>query len=128
MSVPSLDDRIQALPQELQDGIVEAFLAVDSSATVKISPNYKPPMQLQVNRRLRSIFAKTYYSNSTFQFKDHVVTSRWLLSLEFEHRACIQNIRYILPPFMDPEDYLRFVKGALALHKCGREAGILQLA
>ena len=63
-----IKERIEKLPQELQDEILDwTLLLTSKKAThVLITPEYCPPWQLSVNQRTRRIQAYEYYSNSIF--------------------------------------------------------------
>lgn len=67
----TLDDRIAALPQELQDIILEftldSLLDVPSSGIVTITLWQKPPVSLQISRALWTKFATRYYGGRTFK-------------------------------------------------------------
>lgn len=113
-----LNMHIQALPQELQDAILALTVAVEPAedGIIYIDPAYKPPIGLQLNRKIRATFAPVYYGDSIFLYtsyldsrpqgrvcKLHVLPSRsgasvrslkfWLESLESVHRAFISTIR-----------------------------------
>lgn len=84
----STDKRIQDLPQELQDKILESTLAsqIPTSITINricdfssefkrtscqllnpFTKSYTPPIALQINRKLRAEFAREYYSSTVFE-------------------------------------------------------------
>lgn len=91
---PTLEQRIQALPQELQDNILD-FTLLDPPSVVRIKAWYqKPPWQLSVNRRTRALVARHYYSFSTFQLGygyrwERPITRAWLKSLSEQYRRVI---------------------------------------
>ncbi|KAI5361183.1 hypothetical protein Slin15195_G122960 [Septoria linicola] len=58
----SLEDQIQALPQELQDEIFAYFMALLPAGVITIDKHYKPPVQLQINHKLRAVAIEKYYS------------------------------------------------------------------
>lgn len=108
----TFEARIQALPQELQDTIFEQVVALPSSNDniVHITSTYKPPLALQVNKKLRNDLARTYYTDSTFQVshkenlnvgKKHynertswdILCFYWLEQLNSAHRHLINKIR-----------------------------------
>lgn len=62
------DSRIRALPQELQDIILDYTIFSQPSLNniIPITRQYKPPLGLQVNRHTRARFAKAYYGGSIF--------------------------------------------------------------
>ncbi|KAI5362817.1 hypothetical protein Slin15195_G101980 [Septoria linicola] len=103
---PTLDDRIQDLPQELQDIILE-FTLESPSATVLLTKDYKPPGPLAISRKTRAKAATSYYNNSAFLFEK---TSRtydvgvlissivaWVKSLSREHRSWVKEVRVSNP-------------------------------
>lgn len=61
----SLVNNIQSLCQELQDMILSFMCPVP--ATVHITKDFKPPIALQQNRKLRAKFAQDYYGTSVFK-------------------------------------------------------------
>lgn len=65
----SLDKKIQALPQELQDLILDFKIAVNPNdeGVILVTEDYKPPVGLQLNRKIRASFAAKYYSGAIFQ-------------------------------------------------------------
>lgn len=84
-----LDSRIQDLPQELQEMIMWFTDGFDVPTVVSITkavhkpcddykyqiePSYKPPIALQLNRKLRYQFAEKYYRNTMFVY---IVDSHW---------------------------------------------------
>lgn len=96
MSSPTLDDRIQALPRELQDAILEAWITIDSTTEITITESYKPPSQLHVSRSIRTSFATAYYAHTTFILHTYnfEMNIPWLSSLSSEHRDLIQHLRW----------------------------------
>lgn len=91
-SAPTLDERIQALAQELQDIIFDYTVAIDTEV-VTIDKDWKAPWQLQINRATRAKFSKVYYSHTRFNVNtdcNSVFTmDQWLDMLEDNHRAVI---------------------------------------
>lgn len=63
-----LDGNIQALPQELQDLILEFLEEIQTPDRIILTTHYKPPSALQLNRKRRAEFAKKYYSTTVFEF------------------------------------------------------------
>lgn len=74
-----LSRRIQALPQELQDAILDFTISMDipGNDAIHITKKYKPPLGLQLVRKIRDRFAKQYYSGAIFQVADQSFKSRW---------------------------------------------------
>lgn len=64
-----LDARIKDPPKELQDTILNFTDAFHIPATVLIDESFKPPIALQLNRKLRAKFAKDYYVHGIFTGK-----------------------------------------------------------
>lgn len=123
----ALNARIQALPQELQDAIRErtdafqipAFITITDPTILKPRAcgtylpikSYKPPVALQLNRKLRAEFAKDYYSSITliFQLKrlqesDFVYTEfqnlrTWITGLSESHRMALRTVRFGISHF-----------------------------
>ncbi|CZT21058.1 uncharacterized protein RCC_06919 [Ramularia collo-cygni] len=119
-----LNDRIQALPLELQDIILwftDAFQIPDTPVSItefspvftdryQNIPTYAPPIAFQLNRKLRAQFATKYYSTVTFELvtKDHAdlltprpfrkpamhYLSRWLKSLSKSHLDLIKSLQF----------------------------------
>lgn len=109
----SLDDRMQALPQELQDMIFECTLTTHATtpSTVVLTPAHRPPRELQINRKTRAAFASTYYSTTTFRVQLNSVPrlrvrlqeprtdaphtmACFLSSLPTEHLRLLQRVEY----------------------------------
>lgn len=126
-----LDNRIQALPQELQDMIIwstEGFhipVAVSINtylgeavyedkdhhyvAYCEFENDYKPPLALRLNRKIRAQFANKYFSTILFDYiiEDHMelrlkptrknppayYLSHWLQSLSPEHKNMIRSLQ-----------------------------------
>ncbi|KXT14089.1 hypothetical protein AC579_802 [Pseudocercospora musae] len=100
----TIEERITALPQELQDQILETTLiaSIKLQNVVLITPNYKPPWQLSVNRATRRVVAEVYYGTFVFQvivlnlgaLRNRLATAnRWLLSLPATQRFTISHFR-----------------------------------
>ncbi|PPJ57544.1 hypothetical protein CBER1_06249 [Cercospora berteroae] len=101
----SLENLLQALPQELQDMILR-FTIITSPSIVHIeTKSYRPPPVLQINRATRAIAAEYYYSQTVFacihESHDNIKFIRWLRSIPAQHRALINRIR-ILPVLAFP--------------------------
>lgn len=111
----TLDSNIQALPQELQDAILDMSDIFGFPATVSICNDYKPPIALQLSHRTRAKFAPEYYRNTVFEYEfggRDFLTSRfpypitkpvrtwhnallWLRSLRTEHQRMITTYELI---------------------------------
>lgn len=82
----------QALPQELQDTILENLLNYQGG-DVTIDRTYKFPVQLQLNLSIRDAFAARYYSTTSFTM-DPRLQQRWALAGTRAHFDHIRRIRY----------------------------------
>lgn len=104
---PTLEDRIQALPQEMKDMILDFTVAVKPDQTVVIDREHKAPWQLQVNSATRKQYAPTYFRTSKFQSDPlhfYIGTfAKWLQAQSSSHRAIITTIRY--ESGTSPEDW-----------------------
>lgn len=95
----TLDARIQALPQELQDTILsftDAFHIPDTQNPRR--KRYKPPVALQLNRKLRAKFAQEYYSSVIFEGFGLFDLIIWLRSLRDHHKVLVRNLQLTLSP------------------------------
>lgn len=99
-----LSRRIQALPQELQDIILDYTISFQPAEDniVRITSDYKPPLGLQVSWHTRAMFAKAYYSEFIFQAEfseySHSYGAAfwpldWLEKLVMSERDLIHTIR-----------------------------------
>lgn len=100
------------LPQELYDQILELTLTIDkgpdygdgsTDGTVTIHEDYKPPAQLQLDKKTRERALKAFYDRTTFDvIKASSPTSiyrrailvRWFRSLPAKVMLSIARIRY----------------------------------
>ena len=68
---PSLVQRVQALPQELQD-MIFGYATIPSTSNTDLLPQqYRPPSALQINRKTRGKFASEYYPATTIRVDFH---------------------------------------------------------
>lgn len=104
-----LDERIQGLPQELQDWIMDLVVADGlPSGFVEIDESYKPPLGLQINHKSRERFAREYYSAGVVH-RAHIIAAAhytsstllaykfvgiWLKALSPPHRDLLKMIRF----------------------------------
>ena len=95
---PSIEDRIQALPQELQDVILDVTIGLyDPPRTVELDAHYKSPLGLQVNRATRASFVKHYYQGG-FMFHSGIRNvvedfhNLWFSSLPAANRDMLQTV------------------------------------
>lgn len=99
--MPDLDDQIQALPQELQDIILDFVVA--TPRVVDIDVRYRPPVGLHICKAIRAKTAKSFYGKQQ-AFAIGVDTDdysrllgKWLGSLPAEHGVMIEEIRFSWP-------------------------------
>lgn len=61
---------LKTLPQELYDMIRDRTFAYDFNAGSRIiEKDYKPPVQLQIDRKIRAEFAEKYYGDKTSRWR-----------------------------------------------------------
>jgi hypothetical protein len=103
-----LNELMHALPQELQDMILD-FTLTTTLQVVRIDPKtYRPPPQLAIDRATRTKFAKIFYQQTLFYFAgprfitgelgiriDRTVYRAWEASLSREHAAFIQRFEFV---------------------------------
>lgn len=88
-----LASRIQNLPTEIYDCILDFKLATPS--TITIDTTYKPPACLQLNHKLRNIYISQYYGSKTvFTFENGEVAEKWVESLSPAARETVRNIHF----------------------------------
>ncbi|CZT20945.1 uncharacterized protein RCC_06806 [Ramularia collo-cygni] len=134
--------RVQTLPQELQDSILECVITEKPSedGVIYIDETYKPPLALQLNRKMRAAFALEYYGGDTiFQYmspeaphspplptgvetrlhyphlSDFAVKPlrNWLSNLEHQYRTLISTIRL---DWKYPSKRDEILRGSLGSH------------
>lgn len=100
-----LRDYIQGLAQELQDVIFEFVILDDLPEDIKITKDYRPPVQMQLNKATRDTFAKQYYSRHTFIITwtsndpfnlNESFYIRWLKSLNIAYARLIKELLVVL--------------------------------
>lgn len=107
--------KIQRLPKELQDSIIDLTSILDVPTSVFVNDSYKPPVALQLNRRIRAKYAEKYYSTTVFEFEypnkafngfgwhgfgwhePKPGLDKWVASLKAEHTDVITSIRAFAP-------------------------------
>ncbi|PIA89234.1 hypothetical protein CB0940_06876 [Cercospora beticola] len=97
-----LEDHIQALPQELQDKILD-FTLIAAVEGVQAVIDDTPPWQISVNSRTRKFVAPKFYETASFVVPERVVIAReapnlhlltqWLRKVPTLYRSEIQEIR-----------------------------------
>lgn len=103
----TVEERIKALPQELQDQILESTLiaSLKLQEVVTLNKSYFPPWQLSINRVTRKTIAEAYYGVAIFQvvidasanvyWQDGLgIASKWLASLSERERSSISQLRF----------------------------------
>lgn len=91
----SLADRVQSLPAELVDKIIDLVFTPDLTSTITLTKDHKPPHLLHVNRSTRASFAEAYYSNTPVEMPKEEYRLRlgsFLRSLPPAHRLFINKI------------------------------------
>ncbi|EME78669.1 uncharacterized protein MYCFIDRAFT_209035 [Pseudocercospora fijiensis CIRAD86] len=96
-----LDERIQILPQELQDIIFDFTLSPNSDRVIAVTSNYRAPSQLQISRKSRDVAAARYYSSNAFTFTTGKNTrqevfyfiQKWVASLPRLHASMLRELR-----------------------------------
>lgn len=105
----ALDLKIQSLPQELQDAVLESLQDVQLLASVLVDASYKPPVALQLNSKMRAEFAKKYYGSTVFEYRvvrygneafleksgDKCLLEAWACSLTPEHQTILGTVRIL---------------------------------
>ena len=90
--VDELFHRIQLLPQEMKDHIFECFINIPPSGDIRIRKTYKPPVQLQIDRKSRAKAINIYYrSPQVFTLRAKYIPD-WLKSLDGASRMVIHEI------------------------------------
>ena len=98
-----LSRRIQNLPQELYDKILDYTVSVDDISEIEICRSYKPPAQLRINRVIRDREAANYYANTKFTCNAWTLDQcaqmlgEWLRSIPVKHVCMIQNVGIATP-------------------------------
>lgn len=83
--------RVQALPQELQDMIFEGVVSHEFGKII-VREDYKPPVALQLNHKLRSSFALEYYRTALVTHMPWARLEAFLTSLSPDHRCMIMSV------------------------------------
>lgn len=97
-----LENHIQALPQELQDMILD-FTLIAAIEGVQAVVDDPPPWQISVNSRTRKIVAPKFYGTASFVVPERVVIAResphlhllteWLKKVPAHYHPTIREIR-----------------------------------
>jgi len=87
-----LRQRIQLLPQELQDMFYDLTFTAHASVR-KIDHSYEPPTRLRVSHASRILYATSYYGGSVFEIDTYDVLYRWLKSLNSTQQTLVKIIR-----------------------------------
>ncbi|CZT23003.1 uncharacterized protein RCC_08711 [Ramularia collo-cygni] len=95
----SLSDLLQTLPQELLDEIRGWVFTPDSSPKqIRITRNYTPPSNMQVNKETRKVILHSHYSMGAVEILDDRPGAiryfdKWIASLSPEVRLDLQAHR-----------------------------------
>lgn len=100
--------RVQSLPQELFDEIYKLTFTSDANTRYMDTGKYATPSILQVDRKSRTMAAKSYYKNTIFAFttaeRNFVRIKRvqyhgekWLGSLPPDHLKAVRGVKLDLP-------------------------------
>ncbi|CAK1357959.1 unnamed protein product [Cercospora beticola] len=100
MDAPSLRDRIQDLPPELSNRIleytvlqgIESFLG-ESQGVVPYDSKYRLPWQLNLNRLTRRKASDLYYSQAIFEFQSMELLEIWAKTLSHQQRDQLSELR-----------------------------------
>ncbi|CAK1357965.1 unnamed protein product [Cercospora beticola] len=115
-TVPTLEERIQSLAQELQDMILDYTLLIEPT-TVNITDRYQPPWQLSVNRRTRPLVAEHYYSTSTSSDMTRLHDlQQWLDRIPAEYVQMIENVEFGVRNMHDAKKWLKIYTRSLEQH------------
>lgn len=124
MATAELDDRIQKLPQELQDWIKDLVIADGMpSDFVDVKEDYKPPLGLQIDHKSREKFAKEYYRlvahrvvkipygeerDTLFGSLDcaYGIMKLWLRKLSSSHLQLLETVQFDLAVIEDRDGEL----------------------
>ncbi|KAF7187473.1 hypothetical protein HII31_11213 [Pseudocercospora fuligena] len=92
----TLEDRVQSLPQELQDMIFNFVVEVPSHDTIVVDESYRAPAALWLNKPLRTTTAQKYFTTNAFAFKNmsSKFFDEWVDSLDPDHCALLKDTRF----------------------------------
>ena len=93
---------LQALPQELQDLILEAAMWQGIEPVTTVDRSYYTPLGLQISSGIRRTFAREYYKNTIFTFNQLQSNNEygstfllsWLCSLPPTHHRLLCRVNY----------------------------------
>lgn len=102
MGTPSLDDCIQALPQELQDEIFDYTIDIetDPDSAIELFGPWQIPWQMHIDRKSRALVAKRYFSENSFTHPP--LLNDALFSTSF--RVCLDRLKQL------PESHTRAIQ------------------
>ena len=106
MAQRTLAECVQGLPAELFNYVLDLTLTINAD-TFTLDNNYKPPVQLQIDRASREEIAETYYGETTFiinRFRDFSKSAKFVESLPTEHVKLVKTIRCSAVQ-LDPNDF-----------------------
>lgn len=89
-----LEERIEALPGELQDMILTLTTAVPTGETIDVSVEHEVPIGLQINRKLRHANQRQYFGTNSFLWHGENCKRflDWLEQLPSEHLDLMETI------------------------------------
>lgn len=102
-----LAELLQTLPQELFDKIYDNVFTADGGERL-VDWDYKPPVQLQVDRGSRDKFAESYNGGETAFILPHGIDCGWLQSLPTAHFLTIAHLK--CPRWEDKADQAQQAK------------------
>ena len=90
----TLAEFVQGLPAKLYNKILEYTLTIDEDEVV-IDENWKPPVQLQINRATRAEVAEKFYRDTEFVDRDRFgnILPLFFERLSQEHASKITKAR-----------------------------------
>lgn len=95
--VKTLKQQLQALPQELQDEILDlTFTAEDPKQSVSITNDYIFSHILHISKQTRSLYAARHFHRSRkFEFDDTELFVEWFSVVDDIHRQRLDGLVYI---------------------------------
>lgn len=93
-----LAHRVQALPAELFNAVLEKFFEFEIPECL-VTQDYRPPVQLQINRYWRRTYADSYYGRHIFWACSQHIYLKWRTSLSPENQAIYNGTVRMLSRF-----------------------------
>lgn len=88
---------LQALPAELFHNIYELTFTPRTDK-VDITKSYRPPIELQIDRASRQLFARKYYGSNKFFTGNAIALVHWLRHLRVERIERLADVRFCIHP------------------------------